>query len=68
MLVTTLANYFEADDIEPVPNGAMVYGDVNLNDIVPRLVEAGVNITAINTTKSSIEDYYLRVVGGGANA
>lgn len=68
LLVTTLANYFEADDIEPVPNGAMVYGDVNLNDIVPRLVEAGVNIIAINTTKSSIEDYYLRVVGGGANA
>lgn len=67
-LVMALTKYFEADDIEPVPNGAMVYGDVNLNDIVPKLVADEVNITAINTTKSSIEDYYLRVVGGGANA
>ena len=33
-----------------------------------RLIEAGVNLTAINTTKSSIEDYYLRVIGGAQNA
>ncbi len=67
LLVTTLARSFEADNIEPVANGAKVYGDVNLNAIVPELVSAGVNITAINTTKSSIEDYYLRVIGGGEN-
>ncbi len=66
-LVMALAECFEADDIEPVVNGAKVYGDVDLNYIVPRLVNAGVNITAINTTKSSIEDYYLRTIGGGQN-
>lgn len=67
-LVTTLAMYFNADDIEPVTGGAKVFGDVNLNEIVPRLVENGVNITAINTTKSSIEDYYLSIIGGNQNA
>ena len=68
LLVTTLAKYFDADDIEPVVGGAKVFGNVNLNEIVPILVQNGVNITAINTTKSSIEDYYLKVIGGAHNA
>lgn len=67
-LVMALSKCFGADDIEPVTNGAKVYGDVNLNEIVPFLVSSGVNVTAINTTKSSIEDYYLRVIGGEQNA
>ena len=67
-LVSVLAKKFDADDIEPVPNGAKVFGDVDLNTIVPELVNAGVNITAINTTKSNIEQYYLNLIGGGHNA
>ena len=67
-LVTTLAEMFDENDLEPVVGGVKIYGDVSLNDIIPRIIDAGVTITAINTTKSSIEDYYLKVTGGNKNA
>ncbi len=66
-LVMTLAEMFNENDLEPVAGGVKIYGDVSLNDIIPKIIDAGVTITAINTTKSSIEDYYLSVIGGKRN-
>lgn len=67
-LVTTLAEMFDENDLEPVVGGVKIYGDVSLNDIIPKIIDAGVTISAINTTKSSIEDYYLSVIGGRNDA
>jgi len=67
-LVSVLSEHFDANDIEPVHGGAKVFGEVNLNEILPILLENGVTLTAINTTKSSIEEYYLKVIGGNQNA
>lgn len=67
-LVTTLAEMFDENDLEPVAGGVKIYGDVSLNDIIPKIIDAGVTISAINTTKSSIEDYYLSVIGGRNDA
>lgn len=66
-LVSALSQTFDADRIEPIDGGAIVYGDISLNDTLSALIEAGVTITAINTMSSSIEDYYLKVTGGDKN-
>ncbi len=54
-------------DTQPVADGAKVYGDVSLNDMLSEIIDAGIAIKAINTVKSSIEDYYLSVIGGKEN-
>ncbi|MBE6577090.1 MAG: ATP-binding cassette domain-containing protein [Ruminococcaceae bacterium] len=54
-------------DFDTDANGAKVYGDVSLNDMLSGIIDAGIAIKAINTVKSSIEDYYLSVIGGNKN-
>ncbi len=66
-LVAALAEHFDANDIEPVAGGAKIYGDISLNDTISGIIDAGITITAINTVKSSIEDYYLSLIGGKKN-
>jgi hypothetical protein len=58
---------FDEKDVEPTIDGAKIYGDFSINDTIPKIIDAGVTITAINTVKSSIEDYYLSTIGGKQN-
>ncbi len=48
--------------------GIKIEGDINLNDVLKVIIDGGVNITSVNSYKSSIEDYYLSLIGGGKNA
>lgn len=67
-LLVLLAKHLPVEDIVPVPNGARVYGDFELNTILGAIIESGNTILSINCSESSIEDYYLSVIGGAHHA
>ena len=50
--------------LSPVPNGFKIYGEISLNDVLGKVIQAGVNVTSVNCAETSIEDYYLSVIGG----
>ena len=49
-------------------NGVKIYGDVELNPLLSRIISAGIVIKRVNCFESSIEDYYLSVTGGERHA
>lgn len=67
-LLVLLAKTIPVDDIVPVPNGARIYGDIDLNDTLSAVLESGNRILSVNCSESSIEDYYLSVTGGAHHA
>ncbi|MBQ9448996.1 MAG: ATP-binding cassette domain-containing protein [Acholeplasmatales bacterium] len=59
------------DDFEKIELSAdeiIVYGDVNVNDLVLKLNSVGVAVVNISTKEASIEDFYLSTMGGSNNA
>ena len=59
-----LTKEFDEDSLALAPNGMKIYGQVNLNDILGKLIAAGVEISAVNSSEMNIEDYYLSLIGG----
>ena len=59
-----LTKEFDEDSLALAPNGMKIYGQVNLNDILGKLITAGVEISAVNSSEMNIEDYYLSLIGG----
>ena len=58
----------ETPDITLTDSAVRIVGDIHLNSVFANITEAGLTITAVNTYRSSIEDYYLSMIGGGSNA
>ena len=56
------------EKIEILGDEIIVYGDVNVNDLVLKLNSVGVAVVNISTKEASIEDFYLSTMGGGNNA
>ncbi|MBQ7906511.1 MAG: ATP-binding cassette domain-containing protein [Clostridia bacterium] len=50
------------------PKGVRVYGNIHLNWLFTKALDAGLEIQNVVTTKGSIEDYYLSHIGGNHNA
>lgn len=48
-------------------NGVRVYGDINLNEFLTKVMEK-CTLTMVNNSRTGIEDYYLSMMGGGKNA
>lgn len=67
-LVTLLAPDFDNTQMFLVENGVRIEGDIDLNAVLGKVIGAGLTITAVNTHRSSIEDYYLSMIGGGRRA
>ncbi len=59
-----LMKEFDAENLALAPNGMKIYGQVNLNDLSGKLIAAGIEISAINSSETNIEDYYLSLIGG----
>lgn len=55
-------------DLYSIDDGIKIVGEVNINQILNTIINADVKIVSINTFKSSIEDYYLSLIGGNKNA
>ena len=67
VLYQTLAGVVAEQDLHVTPNGIKVYGDVDLNQILKTVIDGGVKILGVNCNQTSIEDYYLSVIGGANN-
>ena len=48
----------------PTPRGVRVFGEVRLNDLLGHIMQAGIEMDSVNCHESSIEDYYLALIGG----
>ena len=63
-LVELLTKEFDAESLALTPNGMKIYGQVDLNDLLGKLITADIELSAINSSETNIEDYYLSVIGG----
>ena len=67
-LVATLAPDFDNTSMFLIDGGVRIEGDIDLNAVLSRIIGAGITITAVNTHHSSIEEYYLSMMGGEGRA
>ncbi len=59
---------FKKEDFLPVHSGVKIYGDISLNELLSELILSKITIKKINSSESSIEDYYLSLLGGTRHA
>lgn len=50
--------------MEYTPNGVKLIGELDLNGLLSAIIAGGVQITGINCSETSFEEYYLSVIGG----
>ena len=67
-LLSLLSADFDSTALFPIDGGVRIEGDIQLNAVLGKIIDAGINITAINTHHSSIEEYYLSLTRGGNHA
>ena len=49
-------------------SGLRIYGNVELNRLLASVLDAGIELRAVNTCEAGIEEYYLKAIGGGKDA
>lgn len=57
-----------AEDVSLLKNSVRIVGDIDLNDLLGKILSEGIEILSINCYKGSIESYYLSLLGGVHNA
>jgi ABC-2 type transport system ATP-binding protein len=67
-LFALLSSNFDNMKISLLDGGVRINGDIDLNEVLGKIINANIKITSVNTHRSSIEDYYLSMTGGGHNA
>ncbi len=67
-LQTLLNAYLPPDNYVFTEFGARIYGDVKLNELLKKIIDADIEIMSVNSVQASIETYYLSLVGGMHNA
>lgn len=67
-LLELIKDDFNNEDLIKTELGVRVYGQVNLNEFLKKLIDNGIIISSIVCNQSSIEDYYLSLIGGGSHA
>lgn len=67
-LLELIKDDFNNEDLIKTERGVRVYGQVNLNEFLKKLIDNGIIISSIVCNQSSIEDYYLSLIGGGSHA
>ena len=67
-LIETVAEVVASEDFAPTARGVRIFGEVSLNALFEKFLQAGVEIDSVNCHESSIEDYYLALIGGARHA
>ena len=67
-LLALLHTVLPPEDCSLTGQGVRIYGAINLNDLMKLILEHQIQIDCVNCYQSSIEDYYLSVIGGLYNA
>ena len=57
-----------ATSISFTDSGVELTGEVDLNVLLAKIIDTGVQICSVNTHSSSIEEYYLSLTGGSRHA
>lgn len=68
LLAKVISSELENASLSFVDGGVRIEGDIDLNAVLGRIIAAGVQIVAVNTHRSSIEEYYLSMTGGERRA
>ena len=63
-----LAECLPIENCLATESGACIYGTIDLNEILKKIIDAGIEIVSINSFQASIETYYLSLIGGMQNA
>lgn len=56
-------NYAESD-YAPTARGCRIFGEINLTELLKGILDAGIVLESVNCHDSSIEEYYLSLIGG----
>ncbi|MBR5900272.1 MAG: ABC transporter ATP-binding protein, partial [Clostridia bacterium] len=64
-LVNLIGEIYPSNDCVIDVNGVRLYGEVNINKLLKQIIDAGIEIESIRCENSSIEDYYISLIGGG---
>ena len=67
-LYDLLLTLLPAEDVSLLRNSVRIVGDIDLNDLLEKILSEGIEILSINCYKGSIESYYLSLLGGVHNA
>ena len=67
-LYSLITEDHSAEDCSITGIGVRIYGELNLNALLKKIIDAGIVIDSIVCSKSSIEDYYLSLIGGASHA
>lgn len=68
LVFESLSKMLPADDIKVEPLGVKVFGDIDLTEVLKKILADGAKITDIKTSDTNIEEYYMSLLGGGRNA
>lgn len=52
------------EDVFLSSKGVYIQGEVRLNEVLKRILDAGVEIESVNRREGNIEEYYLSLIGG----
>lgn len=63
-LLSLVKEAFPSEDCVMTGFGVKVYGEINLNEFLPKIIKAGVILDGVVTVNTSIEDYYFSLIGG----
>ena len=67
-LYELLQTMFEKENLINNGNEIKVYGDIDLNKTLSKIIKAKLEIHSIKCSETNIEDYYLSLIGGSHNA
>ena len=67
-LFSLLSSSLNKEAVEEMEDGVRITGDIDLNSVLSLILSSGLTITDVNTYRSSIEDYYLSMIGGADHA
>lgn len=63
-LISVVSQLIGETDFEPTARGVRIFGKIRLNTLLEKLLQSGVELKSVNCRESSIEDYYLALIGG----
>ncbi|MBE5754065.1 MAG: ATP-binding cassette domain-containing protein [Clostridiales bacterium] len=63
-----LGKKVKENDLMIIGGAVRVFGEVDLNEVLGDIIGENIKLNKVNTVQSSIEEYYLSILGGAKNA
>ena len=62
-----LGKKVKENDLMIIGGAVRVFGEVDLNEVLGYIIGENIKLNKVNTVQSSIEEYYLSILGGAKN-